>query len=97
MDYEERYADACAVYDSGMCSVNTSPAPAGQKFPIGSRVHIAEDLGSSMSHFQSGKDATVRYTYAHAYGGGNIKDYCLDIDGYGEVSWYQESQLSLLR
>ena len=50
-----------------------------------------------MSHFESGVNATVRYTYAHAYGGDDVKSYCLDVDGRGEVSWYKEWQLTPLK
>ena len=47
-----------------------------------------------MSHFRSGVLATVKYTYAHAYGGDDVTSYCLDIDDYGKVSWYEEHQLT---
>jgi hypothetical protein len=49
-----------------------------------------------MAHFQSGVNATVKNTYAHAYGGDDVKSYCLDIDDYGEVSWYEEHQLTAI-
>jgi hypothetical protein len=49
-----------------------------------------------MSHFQGGVNATVKYTYAHAYGGDDVKSYCLDIDNHGEVSWYEEHQLTAI-
>lgn len=94
--YEQRLAEAASIYKAGLERVKNIPEPKGQKFPCGSRVKIAKNLGSSMSHFESDKCATVRYTYAHAYGGNNVKSYCLDIDGIGEVSWYYESQLTLL-
>lgn len=58
------------------------------------RVRIADDLGPMMSHFRSGANATVIYTYAHAYGGDNVTSYALDIDGSGFCAWYEESQLS---
>lgn len=94
MTYEERRAQAQEIYRAGLERVETTPPPKGQKYPPGTRVRIADDLGSSMAHFESGKNATVRYTYAHAYGGDDVKSYCLDIDGRGEVSWYYESQLT---
>ena len=83
-----------AAYAQGMNNVATKPEPKGQKFPIGTRVRIADDLGVSMSHFPKGVGATVKYTYDHAYGGGDVKSYCLDVDGYGHTSWYSEHQLT---
>jgi hypothetical protein len=94
MDYETRSAQAKAMHETGLGRVKNNPEPAGQKFPCGSRVHIADDLGPHMSHFESGMDATVKYVYAHAYGGDDVTSYCLDIDGVGEVSWYEEDQLT---
>lgn len=92
----KRFEEAKAFYAVGLEQVKTRPAPKGQKFPLGSRVRIADDLGPHMEHFESGKNATVMYTYAHAYGGTDVKSYCLDIDGVGEVSWYEEYQLTPL-
>jgi hypothetical protein len=89
-------AQASAFHAQGMRRVQESPMPDGQKFPAGTRVKIADTLKDSMRHFPSGKLATVKYTYAHAYGGDNVKSYCLDIDGIGEVSWYYEDQLELV-
>jgi len=84
------------MYNAALAKVASMPEPKGQKFPNRSRVRIADDLGSAMSHFQGGVNATVKYTYDHAYGGGDVKSYCLDIDGYGEVSWYREHQLTAI-
>ena len=92
--YEERHAQAHGIYAAGLERVKKSPPPKGQKYPPGTRVRIADDLGSTMEHFESGKNATVQYTYAHAFGGEDVKSYCLDIDGSGEASWYYESQLT---
>lgn len=77
-----------------MARVASTPPPDGQLYPPGQRVRIADDLGSSMAHFPKGVNGTVHHTYAHAYGGGNTKSYCIDIDGHGQVSWYEEHQLS---
>lgn len=88
---------ASMVHSNGQHRVRTTKVPKGQKFPIGARVKIAKNLGSSMRHFPSGVGATVRYTYAHAYGGDDVKSYCLDVDGHGEISWYHEHQLTLVR
>lgn len=66
-----------------------------QKFPKGTRVRIADDLGRAMAHFPgAGCLATVKYTYSQAYGGRDFKSYSLKIDGHGEVCWYDESQLT---
>lgn len=92
--YGERLNVATGIYKQGLSNVKNDPEPEGQKFPNGSRVHICKDLGGCMSHFTSDCNATVKYTYAHAYGGNDIKSYCLDIDGVGEVSWYEEWQLT---
>jgi len=94
MNSSARLAQATAMYNKGQDNIKNKAEPEGQKFPNGSRVHIASDLGASMSHFESDCDATVVNTYAHAYGGDDVKSYCLDIDGHGEVSWYEEHQLT---
>ena len=84
MDYETRLAQAQSVHAAGLRRVATERKPKGQKFPCGSRVRVADDLGPTMSHFESGVEATVQYVYAHAYGGNDVKSYCLHIDGIGE-------------
>ena len=91
-----RFKQAKIIYDLGMERVENNPAPRVQKFPVGARVRISDDLGSSMRHFNSSVDATVEYTYDHAYGGGDVKSYCLNLDGIGSVSWYMEHQLTLI-
>jgi len=92
-----RLTDATGMYQMGLARVKNDPIPKGQKFPPGTRVHIAEDLGPWMSHFESGVDATVEYTYAHAYGGDNINSYSLDVDGHGSIAWYYENQLTEIK
>ena len=96
--YEERLAQAKGIYASGLRKVKETPAPPGQKFPCGSFVKIAEDLGESMSHFESGKIARVEYTYAHAYWGDDVKSYSLNVrygpGKWSTVAWYYESQLT---
>lgn len=77
-----------------------------QKYPRGTRVRVAEDLGPSMSHFEGkGEEAIVEYTYAQEYGWmGGTKDYTsyslvlLNEMGlpYNSVSWYEEHQLTLI-
>lgn len=79
-----------------------------QKFNRGDLVHVARDLGPSMSHFTSNVDAIVDGSYAevcnpHFYGDeDHLKKYCLFllIPGNGSirhVSWYHEHQLTLIR
>ncbi len=97
MNSKERLKHATAIYNAGNHKVATTPEPKGQKFPVGSRVRIADDLGASMLHFSGkGQNATVLYTYAHAYWGDDCKSYALDIDGQGVSSWYYEHQLTAI-
>ena len=67
-----------------------------QKFHAGDLVHIAKDLGPSMSHFDADLDAVVLGSYADEYGGANTEDYGLYVKGVGPVAWYHEHQLTLL-
>ena len=97
MDYKERYAAACGIYERSLIRIAEEPEPKGQKFPVGCRVRIADDLGRQKRHFKSGCNATVNHTYAHAYGGSNIDDYCLDIDDHCQVAWYQEHELTKIK
>jgi len=83
-------------YQEGLNRVKTTPQPKEQKFPIGARVRIADDLGQSMSHFKKGVNSTVEYTYKHAFDSGDAKTYSLNIDGYGSVAWYKEHQLTII-
>lgn len=68
-----------------------------QKFHKGDLVHIAKDLGSSMSHFTADVDAIVIGSYSDQYGtpdsGGG---YTIHIKDHGQHSWYYESQLTLI-
>jgi hypothetical protein len=90
-------AEAQAYHAQAMKRVQNTSEPKGQKFPCGSRVRIADDLGPYMKHFPKGRQATVVHTYAHAYGGNDVKQYQLDVDGCGEVAWYNEHQLIVVR
>lgn len=67
-----------------------------QKFHMGDLVHVAKDLGQSMSHFTNDIDAIVIGSYKDEYGGDNTKSYTLHLKGYGRCSWYYEHQLILL-
>lgn len=96
MNRQEYESQARAIHDASMERVRSKPYPPNQKFPPGTRVKIADDLGSHMRHFPKGRLATVICTYAHAFGGDNVQDYCLDVDGYGRSSWYYEHQLTLV-
>lgn len=90
-----RAADAKAYYNG--CKVN--PDNSHQKFPIGAHVKVSENLGSSMSHFRKGFEATVKYTYSQKFGGNhNYESYCLiPIDQpENSLSWYYERQLTLI-
>ena len=81
-------------YEHSKIRLAEFPEPEGQKFRCKSRVRISDYLGESMSHFSSGVDATVDHTYAHAFGGTDVKSYALDVDGKGFSAWYQEDQLT---
>jgi len=68
-----------------------------QKFRIGERVHVAKDLGPTMDHFPSDKDAIVMHTYAQMFGGDDIDDYCPMLsDRNTACCWYHEDQLTSL-
>ena len=96
-DKDETYAErAKGYYKQGLANVANNPMPEGQKFPVGARVRIVKDLGEYMPHFPSDSLATVEYTYAHAYGGKDVKSYSLIVDGIGSVAWYYEHQLELI-
>jgi hypothetical protein len=67
-----------------------------QKFHKGDFVHVAENLGSSMSHFTADIDAIVMGSYRDQFGHGDTNCYTLHLKGQGECSWYYENQLKLL-
>lgn len=68
-----------------------------QKFKRGDVVHIAADLGQSMSHFEKDKDAVVMGSYAEQFGGDDTKSYTLMFFQGNGSSWYEEHQLTFLR
>jgi hypothetical protein len=69
-----------------------------QKFTKGDLVHVAANLGSSMSHFDADIDAIVIGSYNDQFGGSDERtpSYTLFLKGRGECSWYFESQLELI-
>lgn len=68
-----------------------------QKFKRGDVVHIAADLGQSMSHFTNDKNAVILGSYADQFGGSNTKSYTvIFLDTGGECSWYHENQLTFI-
>jgi hypothetical protein len=69
-----------------------------QKFKYGDLVKITNDIDNYMSHFPSGCEAIVLYSYSDKFGGSgyNKKQYCLYLEDCGEVSWYDEHQLTLI-
>jgi len=98
LDFTERDNEAKAHYNQGMKKVKNTLVPKKQKFSIGAKVRIAKDLGEYMLHFPgAGTIATVVCTYAHAFGGNDVKNYKLDVKGCGSVAWYHESQLTLVK
>lgn len=95
--YSERFAEANAIYTEAMKRVKEIPPPKGQKFAPGTIIRIVKDLGGTMSHFKADTFAKVLHTYAHAYGGNDIKSYSLlvryDPHNWVSTSWYKECQL----
>ena len=92
----ERLAEAQGYVAACKARCDLTKTPEGQKYPSGTRVHIAADLGPGMSHFTSDVDGTVCYSYKQMFGGDarQAKEYCIDIDGRGTSSWYKEHQLT---
>ena len=72
----------------------------GQKFSRGARVKVCRIMPSYMSHFQSGFEAIVEYTYAQKYGGTDVKSYSLIMlknnVPVNAIAWYEENQLTLI-
>ena len=67
------------------------------KFKRGNLVHIAKDLGISMSHFENDVDVIVMGTYSDFYGGDDIDIYqVMFLDTSNTGAWYKEHQLTLI-
>ena len=72
-----------------------------QQFFAGDLVNVAEDLGMSMRHFDSGCQAIVQYSYADQYGSSSNKQYNKEYSLYiiktkTSSAWYHEHQLTLV-
>jgi hypothetical protein len=72
-----------------------------QKFLRGTRIKVDDAMPPSMTHFEKGFIGIVDHTYSQAYGGNDIKSYCivqLNKDGQpiNKIAWYQEDQLTLI-
>ena len=73
-----------------------------QKFQRGDLVFVAKDLGlkhGHMEHFPSGVLAVVEGSYADLYADHppSTRQYALYIKGRGQVSWYYEDQLTMVK
>ena len=71
------------------------------KYARGSKVAVCKEMPASMSHFESGFNAIVEYTYAQKYGGDNVDSYSLIVlnekdEPINSISWYYENQLTLI-
>ena len=97
VSYEQRLQHAKRIHADGLRRVENTGEPSGQKFPVGSFVKIADDLGSYMSHFPAGLYAQIGYTHAHAYGG-DADSYSLFVrfegSRWSSVAWSEEHQLT---
>ena len=67
-----------------------------QKFKRFDHVQITENLGSHMRHQAAGVEAIVIGSYADQFGGSQHDQYTLYLKDQGRVSWYYESQLTLI-
>lgn len=68
-----------------------------QKFKRGNLVHVAKDLGQSMSHFRNDTDAIIIGSYADLFGGDGYDRYTIMfLDNGEQCAWYWEDQLTLI-
>ena len=69
-----------------------------QKFPIGTIVQVAKDLGPRMPHFDNDFIGIVMYTYVERCGyesnEENFKKYCIKGEDNIGGAWYDEYQLT---
>jgi hypothetical protein len=69
-----------------------------QKFKRGDVIQIADDLGTSMSHFRAACEAIVIGSYADQFGGSDSESFTLMYTDDGEqCSWYYGRQLTFVR
>ena len=66
-----------------------------QKFRFGDLVKVDKNLGQGMMHFTCDCEAIVMYADP-TYSRQSEPKYCIHIKGLGRVSWYNESQLTLI-
>jgi len=90
MSYEQKLEAATAIYNHGLERVRTTPVPEGQKFPPGARVRVNDPS------LEPGSLATVMHTYAHAFGGDDVRSYCLDVDEQGSIAWIDEDDIEAI-
>ena len=89
---QDRLKHAQRIHAAGLNNVATTPEPEGQKFHKDERVVVF-----GHPHVRDGTQATVMYTYAHAFpdfDAAAVKTYSLDVDHYGHMSWFAEDQLA---
>ncbi len=69
-----------------------------QLFHHGDLVRIDKALPGYMSHFTMDRDAIVIASYSDKFGGSMRREpqYTIHIEGSGQVSWYQQSILTLI-
>jgi len=66
----------------------------GQKYAVGERVKIADEMPSWMSHFRAGEEVDVLYSYGQSCGGDSADSYGVEFDDGSSCAWYDESQLT---
>lgn len=106
MDSEEKLSFATGIYLASKDRVKNTPVPEGQKFLPGTLVRLRDPRDSatkldSLQNFlnwqrakdpDEGKIAVVLHTYAHAFGGDDVRTYCVEIEGV-ESAWFDENWL----
>jgi len=69
----------------------------GQKFQHGDHVKILAEMPPWKSHFTCDEEAVVIASYYEQFGGGDSQksSYSIHVKGEGEVSWYDDDDLTL--
>lgn len=72
-----------------------------QIFPRGCKVHIGDNLPSSISHFKSDFNAIIEYSYLQRYKYGPPNNYSvIQLDKNGQpinaIAWYPADVITLL-